>query len=224
MRVVDIVWALVTVLGLAVAPAKAQIIVNGSFETPPVPSGSFTDYSGGSTGITGWTVVGIDVAVISGTFAQNGITFEAQNGNQWVDLTGNNSNSPTNGVTQTVATTNGLSYLLSFYVGSATDNTFYFASTVGLSINGGTVVSYTNPTAPTNMLNWEQFTAGFTATGSTTNITFFNRVAGNNNCSLDSVSLSPVPEPSTLLLGCGAAGAISCGMRKRRAKRQMVAA
>ncbi len=43
----------------------------------------------------------------------------------------------TNGVTQDVATTIGQTYLLNFYVGSATDNALIFASTVDLSINGG---------------------------------------------------------------------------------------
>jgi hypothetical protein len=131
------------------ARADAGLIVNGSFETPPVPAGTFTNFLSGSTAITGWTVVGIDSALVNGTFTQNGIVFQAQNGNQYIDLAGITSNSTTSGVTQNVATTAGMTYLLSFYVGSATDNVFHFASTVDLSINGSPRTSFTNNTAPT---------------------------------------------------------------------------
>ena len=80
-------------LALTAYPASAQVILNGSFEVPLVPNGSFTNFPGGSTAITGWTVVGVDSAVTSGTFMQSGITFQAQAGNQWIDLAGVTSNS-----------------------------------------------------------------------------------------------------------------------------------
>jgi hypothetical protein len=66
----------------------ANLITNGSFEAPLVPVGSFTNFGGGSTAITGWTVVGVDSAVTSGSFVQSCITFQAQQGFQWVDLAG----------------------------------------------------------------------------------------------------------------------------------------
>ena len=39
-------------------PAKAGLNTNGSFESPVVPVGSFTNFASGSTLIPGWTVVG----------------------------------------------------------------------------------------------------------------------------------------------------------------------
>jgi len=191
-------------------PAGANLIVNSSFETPVVPNGGFTNFPGGSTAITGWTVVGVDSAVTNKNFTQSGITFQSQDGNQFIDLAGVTSNSNTSGVTQSIATVSGQPYSLSFYVGSSTDatsNHFFFPSTIDLSINGGPRVSYTNPVGPTNMLNWQQFVVPFVATGAT-NLTFYNGSASNNFESMvDNVVVDAVPEPSSvILIGLGTVG------------------
>ncbi len=151
-----------SVFTLGVASVHADLIDNGSFENPTAPSGSFTQFTGG-TNIGGWTVVGTDTLLVHTAFMQNGITFQLQDGNNWLDLSGATSNVLTNGVTQNATTQIGTSYELSFYVGSATDNSAFFASTVDLSIDGGGRQSFTNPTAPNNMLNWMRFTVPFTA-------------------------------------------------------------
>lgn len=211
------------VLTLGVAKAEAAFIVNGSFEDPVVAVGGFTNFAAGSTAITGWTVVGVDSAVTSGTFTQNGITFQAQDGNQWLDMAGITSNSMSSGVTQDVTTIIGGNYLLSFYVGSASDDRFFFPSTIDLSINGGPRVSYTNPNAPNNMLDWKLFTVGITATSTTTNITFFNGSAPNNflggldNVSLESRDVVPTPAPaSSILLGLGMVSMLTGTVLRRR--------
>ena len=174
MKTIGLAMVCVAMLLASADSTRADIIVNGSFETPIVPVGSFTDFVAGSTDITGWTVVGVDAAVVNESFTQSGITFQAQDGNQWLDLAGVTSNSMLSGVSQDVTTEIGRAYILSFYVGSATDNVFFFPSTVDLSINGGARVSYTNPAAPTDRLDWKLFTAKFTATTANTNITFYN--------------------------------------------------
>ncbi len=193
MRAIRLAVACAAVLTLAGGSAEAIPIVNGSFEVPTVPSGGFINYAAGSTAITGWTVVGVDSSVVSGSFTQSGIVFEARDGNQWIDLAGVTSNSSSSGVTQNVATTIGGVYDLSFYVGSATGGGIFFPSTVDLSIDGGPRVGFTNPTGPSNMLNWKLFTVQFTATSTTTNITFLNGSAANNFlCALDNVSITGV--------------------------------
>jgi len=187
------------ILGLNIATARADLVVNGSFENPSVTAGTYTNFGAGAN-IGGWTVVGVDSALVNSA-VQRGITFQAQNGSNWIDLAGENSNSRNSGVTQTLSTTMGALYELKFHVGSATDNMFFFQSTVDLSINGGTRVSFTNPSAPANMLDWKLFMVPFTATSTTTNLTFFNGSAQNNFLSgLDNVSITAVPEPSSLLL------------------------
>jgi hypothetical protein len=184
---------LLTALLLAVSPVRGNLIINGSFEFPLVPTGFYTNFSSGSTAITGWTVVGVDSAVVDRNFQNGGITFQTQDGNQWLDLAGITSNSMSSGVTQTIATTVDQNYEVSFYVGSATNGSIYFPATVRLSIGGGAPVSYFNPSSPTTQLDWRRFAVNFTATEPTTRLTFFNGSASNNYLSgLDNVSVVPI--------------------------------
>ena len=188
---------------------QANLITNGSFETPVVPAGGFTNYLTGSTLITGWTVVGPEASIVSGTFSQGCCTFPAEDGSQWLDLTGDGSNA-VEGVQQTVATSPGTQYTLSFWVGNVYDPAGIFGTTstvdVRLGGNTGTLLgAFTNSNTTTGTQTWEQFTTTFTATGSSTTIDFLNAdpVTDNSN-GLDNISLtaSPtgVPEPGTLSL------------------------
>jgi len=191
----------------------ANLLVNGSFETPVVPVGSFSLFNSGSTGITGWTVVGLQVGVVSGTFTQNGISFPAQDGVQWVDLTGLNTNT-VEGVQQTVSTTPNTTYTLSYFVGNVVNpgGIFGTTSTVNVLVNGGPIQTATNSGGGTTQ-TWQQFTTSFVATTASTTIGFFNgdpstdNANGLDNVSLDLAPTTAVPEPSTwLLLGSGMVG------------------
>lgn len=169
---------------------------NGSFEQMTVPVGSYTTISAGSSNLTGWTVVGVNVDLCN-TAAINGlIALIANDGQQWLDLTGFGSNSPGNGVTQDVPTVVGQYYRVSFHVGSATDNQNVFASTVDVSIDGGARQSFTNPNAPLDHLDWQAFSVDFVATSTTTNIGFFNGSPNySHTCAIDNVSFEQVPGP-----------------------------
>jgi len=206
-------------------PAKAGLITNGSFESPVVPVGSFTNFAGGSTLIPGWTVVGAagGVSIVNGTFAQECCVFPAEDGAQWLDLTGDNTNS-VEGVEQTIATTAGTSYTVSFWIGNTFDPSGLFGTTSTVDVRtgglGGSLLgAFTNSSTTTGTLVWQQFTTSFTASGSSTTLDFLNADPGNDNSNgLDNISVvanaGGVPEPGTLsLLGFGILG---LGLLRRR--------
>jgi Protein of unknown function (DUF642)/PEP-CTERM motif len=209
-------------------PLRADSITNGSFESPVVPVGGFTNFASGSTLIPGWTVVGAagGVSIVSGTFTQNGILFPAEDGAQWLDLTGDGTNS-NEGVEQTFATTSGTQYTVSFWVGNVYDpgGIFGTTSTTDVLLGGpkGTLLTAaTNSNTTTGIQTWEEFTTTFTATGSTSTLDFINGDPPSDNTNgLDNVSVNPsgpppaVPEPSTfLLLGSGSLGLLGWAKKK----------
>lgn len=184
---------ILTVSGGA-ASATTNLIKNSSFETPVVPVGSFQNFATGQT-FTGWRVVGAtgDVSIVSGQYQNNGITFNAKAGAQWMDLTGQASNTAT-GIAQTVATTSGTSYHLTFWVGNVYDpgGPFGVSSTVKVYVNGTltlTAVNSLRPTTPTQV--WQEFALTIKATSSRTKISFINGDPSSDNSNgLDAVHLS----------------------------------
>jgi hypothetical protein len=112
-------WTFILLL-LGSGIAQANLLTNGSFESPIVPAGGGLIYPVGSNGISGWTVVGLsgfEVEVFSGSVTISPFTFPAQDGNQWLDLTGAHSNN-IEGVSQSVSTVAGKTYTLTFWVGN----------------------------------------------------------------------------------------------------------
>jgi hypothetical protein len=59
-------------------------------------------------------------------------------------------------------------------------------------------MAFTNPNTTDGVINWEQCSYNFTATGSSTTITFLNGTTNSNEAGLDNVSLLEAPEPSSL--------------------------
>lgn len=213
------VLAVTAVVGLALGAAPvhaANMITNGSFETPVVPATSFTNFANGSAAITGWTVTGPEVSIVGGSFGQNGVSFHAQDLNQWLDLTGFNANS-IEGVSQSVATTVGNQYQLSYYIGNTTGGGIFGSSSmVNVRLNGTQTFSDTNSAVNATGLTWQQITHTFTATTASTTLAFLNGdpITDNSN-GLDNIVLTDlgpstlVPEPDTyamLLAGLGLVG------------------
>jgi hypothetical protein len=226
-------FALVLLLGLAAwSGAEANLLTNPSFETPVVTPGTFTTFNTGSVAITGWTVTGpaagTNVAIVSTTFVQNGVTFVAQDGVQWLDLTGLNSNS-TEGVAQTLATIPGHTYQLSYFIGNTTGGgIFGTTSTVNVFVNDVPTFTDTNADVSPTTQDWNQYTHTFVAGSPTTTLRFQNGDnAGDNDNGLDNIVLldlgivtAPTPEPaSLLLLGAGLAGLVGHAIRTRHARR-----
>jgi hypothetical protein len=176
------------------APAfAANLIKDGGFETPKVTVGSYELFTTGETFGKYWTVVGVsgDVGVVSSTFEDAGFTFDAKSGKQWLDLTGN-SNTAT-GVAQTIATTPGSAYTLTFWVGNVNDpgGIFGTTSTVLVLVNGTQVFTAVNSLGAGQAKQvWQKFTTTITASSSETTISFMNGdPATDNSNGLDNVSL-----------------------------------
>ena len=126
-------------------PGAANLLKDGGFEKPVVPSYSYDVFSTGQT-FSKWAVVGAtgNVGIVSGTFTQNGFAFPAKSGKQFVDLTGLTQTAT--GLSQTVATIADAKYKLVFWIGNVYDPTGIFgvSSTVKVLVSGRRVFSATN--------------------------------------------------------------------------------
>jgi hypothetical protein len=191
--------------------ARADLLVNGSFENTANFSdggGDVTELGVGSTAMTGWTVINTDISWIGPTNSF-GLTASPGGGNFFLDLSGFHNGNPAGGLQQTVSTTIGGIYLLTFQLGS--DPSFGLQD--GVSVTAGSATqsfATTNNGSQSNL--WQQEQLSFTATSTSTIISILGNL-GENYVGLDDVSLiqtggvSAVPEPSTwamMILGfCG---------------------
>ena len=184
-------------LAPVVALAAPELINNGGFEEPIVSTGGFQLFAIGQ-GIGAWRVVGApgNVGVVSGDFTSNGFRFPAASGRQWLDLTGG-SNTRT-GVAQSVSTTPGTQYQLSFAVGNVYDpgGIFGVSSTVEVFADGRKLLDATNTQGKgSSQMVWQRFSTTVTATSSATTLTFINGDrADDTNNGLDAVSLFPMAD------------------------------
>ena len=207
-------------LACAATHANANLLTNGSFELGTlVNDGNATQtFNAGPTAITGWNAVGRQVSWIE---AGNPFALSAEDGSRFLDLTAYNPGPPFGGVTQTVATTIGAQYSLSFFLGSYT--AVWGGPPVSiLASAGGASQTFTDP-AVTTTSTWVPFTLPFTATSSSTAITLTG-AAGLNYIGLDNVDVefvsgpsTGVPEPGTYgLIALGFAALAVMGSRSRR--------
>ncbi len=200
-----------TVLSSACFYAHASLVTNGSFET-----GSFVDTDGtpatamslalGATDMTGWAVFGDKVTWIK----EPSFGLTAPDGEYFLDLTDYQSGSPFGGVRQTIATTAGQAYRVSFQLGSDTRYGLPSGLTV---IAGATSQGFsTNAAGPDA---WTTYSMDFVANGSSTLLGFLGN-AGQNYIGLDNVSVNAIPAPGTLaLVGLGL-GLVGLGLGRRK--------
>ena len=172
--------------------APKNLAKNGNFETPKVAAGGFSSWSSGQA-FPGWTVVGKgSVSIVSESYASEGLRFPAHKGHQWLDLTGDGSNSAA-GVSQQIVTEKGTDYTLKFSVGNQNDPRGIYGtrSSVTVYVNGARLMVATNAIDNESKIQvWKVFTHRFAATGTSTTIRFISGDGPTDNTNgLDTVSV-----------------------------------
>jgi len=171
---------------------STNLIADPGFEKPTIPVGSFENFSTNQAFGSVWKAVGptgdpSPATLIQTKFKENGITFNAEQGLNSIDVSGGGTQPTNTGVQQTISTISGHSYLLTFWVGRAGTP----LDRLGLQIGSGGVSAFVNTGFSATGISWKQFTTTFTASGSSTTLRFLNiQPAGYTG--LDNVSCTAI--------------------------------
>ena len=181
-----------------------DLVINGSFENTEclfIPDGAgVKSLPAGSTNIPGWTVTTAELV-----WGINGNSYGPRSpfGTFFLDLTGYHDTPPYAGVSQTLTTTPGQVYRLSFSLG-ADEDVFAYRGPVSVMAIAGAVSNVFTLT-PTNGATgnvWTNFALDFTATTNATLLTLVGTAAtGGAYLGLDNVSVIPLTAaPPELLI------------------------
>lgn len=194
--------AVVAAAAMTPAAAGAVTIANPSFEEFGAggdPGAFFTTLSGSQ--LPGWT--------IENTIEHIGGYWQPQSGARSIDLSGNSPGA----ISQTLTgLTAGTAYIVSFFISGNPDggpNPRTGTLQLGSSSD---LVSYTLSATNTRaMMNWQQVSYGFTATGTTALLRLASSPdTGAFGLAVDNFAIAAVPEPASwamMILGFGLAGA-----------------
>ena len=192
------------VLALAMS-AEASLILNGGFEMPVIPNGTFQLFPN----IPGWSVLSGSVIEIQRNVA--GAPFEGQ---QFVEL---DSVSPTTIFQDVGGLTVGTTYRLDFAFSARASTSIPNDNILSVTFGGAPV--FTNLPAPTVNPNWTVFSALVTASQTTERLTFGDTSPNAQNSFgvyIDDIRLNQVPEPATIFLLGGMW--LVCCYRRRASK------
>jgi hypothetical protein len=209
MKKLTMVGVAVSLVLLVSTDIRAQnLIQNGSFESPGV--GFQQRVTAGSIFLTDWVVGGTGDIFIHNGPANGGDYGPAQDGLDYLDLSGDGP--PHANVYQDFSTIPGIQYSLTLYIGSSS---YTPSPTINVQLQGANVLLDTTftPLAPSGSINWLEEEFSFTPDSAITRLSFVDTSGSDDNASyVDNVSVSEIPEPTTLL----PIGLIALALWKRR--------
>ena len=203
--------------------ASAQIVQNGSFEsfTGAFGGDNGAQLIGSSTTLTGWTIIGGEIAILKNSNAYN---LTASAGTNFLDLAGYSNAGFPKGISQVLTGLSpGQTYTLAMDLGirngACVSGGNNCRGPIQVSANvAGTSQTFSHSSATDGNV-WGAYSTNFVANGSSAllSIQGAGLPAFNQYIGLDNVSVSPIPEPTTwglMLAGLLTVGALG---RSRRA-------
>lgn len=187
-----------------VPTARQELVTNGSFEDAcnlQVDGSGVMVLQPSSTVIPGWTTTTAEMAwVVNG----NAYDVSSAHGSMLLDLTGYHDAPPYGGITQSLATTPGQRYQLSFALGSQEDRTT-FRGPMEVEVNLGSRSQSFRLEPSGEGSQWGTFTWEFTADFSTTVLNFQGTLSsGGHYLGLDNISVVPIAEvPRAVIVSVG---------------------
>lgn len=182
--------------------ARANLLINGSFEDVAIAPGSYSLFSG----IPGWSIdTGPYIEI------QNHVAGSPHDGNQYLELDSTANTS----VYQDVATSTGTAYNLSFWY-SPRPGISTSSNGVQLIIDGMSNTLLTGDGVGAADTVWTRYS--FTVIGNGSTRIEFAGVGTSDSLGgyIDAVSLTTVPEPNVLVLLAAAGLVASTFLRRRR--------
>lgn len=180
----------------AAIAGSQNLIADPGFERPRAPQGTYAVYEPGQT-IGPWTVIGAsgNVALTSTSDMNGNFLFQARSGLGYLDLTGNCDCGAPSGVSQTVATTPGATYNLTFWGSNAHIRTQGTTSTINVYV-GSTLIftSFNKRGRGLEHQVWQKFSTSFVATETNSMISFINGDPDHDLMNgIDDINLTEAP-------------------------------
>jgi hypothetical protein len=189
--------------------ASASLVTNGGFELGNFignPDGGMS-LPLGSNEIDGWTVVNAEAGWLN---TPNVYGLVASEGSFFLDLTGYRNSTPYGGVSQTINTSPGQQYTLSFDLETGQPNPWVIGPISIMASAGSISESFTLDPGT----QWQALGFDFVADSDMTPITIIGTV-GYQYIGLDNVSVSPVPLPASVWFFISGLGVLFVRFRKK---------
>lgn len=190
----------VALLAASAGVLAQNIVVDGGFESQSQAAGSWNVYSS----LPGWSTVSG-----SGVELRNGIAGNAFEGSNYIELDSYNNSA----ISQTLATTAGGTYIVSFEY-SARGGVSLASNPVQVFWNGTLLDTVALDGSNQSGNVWHQYSYAVQALGKDALKFAASGTSDGYGGSLDAVTVSAVPEPSTYALM--AAGLVLVGFSRRR--------